>query len=153
MRLIEDEGGVRGKGPSDVAFRWEARMRFGCCAAVRKKGDAGGSPATHHAEEHVREASKGKLGAGSDRRMEERTSRRKAVKTEKKNGSKERTGQVNKKGWEFREEGKNNGEGRLMCWNENNSIKLTHFEDEGRREGEREGKVVDWVMKRGRKTL
>ena len=78
MRLsIEDEGGVRDKGPSDVAFRWEARRRFGCCAAVRKKGDAGGSPATHHAEEHVREASKGKLGAGSDRRMEERTSRRK----------------------------------------------------------------------------
>ena len=40
-----------------------------------------------------------------------------------------------------------------MGWNENKNIKLKHCEDEGRREGEKEGKVVDWVMKRGRKTL
>ena len=81
--------------------------------------------------------------------MEDRTSRRKVVKTENKNGSKERTGQLNEKGWEFREAGGKNGEGKLMCWNENNSIKLTQCEDEGRREGEREGNVVDWDMKKG----
>ena len=64
----------------------------------------------------------------------------------------QRINEENKDGYKRKvpEEGDKEG---VMGWNENNNIKLKHCEDEGRREGEKEGKVVDWVMKRGRKTL
>ena len=142
---IEDEGGVGGKGPSDVAFRWEARRQFGCHATVRKKDDAGGSPAKFRANVNTREASKGKLWAGSDRRLEEKNSRYKVVPV-KEQGIKEENKGGGKRGEEEDKE-------RVMGWNENNNIKLKHCEDEGRREGEKERTVVDWVMKRNRKTL
>ena len=101
-----------------------------------KEGSAGVTPANHHANVNKRKASKDKLRAGPEQ-------------GEKHVMSKEPMVQGSNKDDEYKgEEGKNRKE-REVGWNENFNIKLNHYEDEGRIEGEREGNVVDWEMKKG----
>ena len=141
IRTDINEGGIRRKGPSGVAYRFEVRRQSGCSAAVRKKRTSVGvSPAKSYVNVNKGGlASKGKLWAGLDQEEEHMMNW----------SSKDLKEQGGEKEWEYNEEEGKNKEKRVIGLNENSNIKLNHCEEEGRREGEKEGNVVDWDMKKG----
>ena len=98
IRTDINEGGIRRKGPSGVAYRFEVRRQSGCSAAVRKKRTSVGvSPAKSYVNVNKGGlASKGKLWAGLD--QEEEHMRNWSSKDLKEQGS--------EKEWEYNEEGK-----------------------------------------------